>query len=523
MIPDLSKSLLKLKLYPNILCDISRGIERETLRITKNGNLSNSDHPCSLGKSLTHPWITTDFSESLLEFITPVHKNVKYILKFLRDLHRYTARSLDNEFMWPLSMPCYIKNQDQIRIAQYGISNIGKFKSLYRKGLKNRYGSLMQTISGVHYNFSFPIKFWEIFFDTKNLKNKREKISNAYLCLVRNYYRYGWIILYLFGSSPAMCNTFLTQVKKTDIHFEKNNKETCYLPYATSLRMSDVGYTNKFQNQLKITFNNLKSYISFLKKAKNKPSLDFLKIGLKDKNNQFLQINSNYLQIENELYTPIRLKRKQINDESLSDALLNRGIEYLEIRALDVNPFNVIGINSSQIYFLDLFLIWCLLIEAPKIDEKEFVSCKKNWNKIILEGRKPGQLIEFENGKSMKPLKEVGYVLFSDLIKIVNMLDIEKNSVYYRILYKLIKMFDNPDLTYSGKILPLMLKKGINEYGLELAKKYYKKLVSESYEIVTNKDFLNAKINSINQQFVIEENDEIDFQEYLFSYLDKNK
>lgn len=521
MISSVSKSLLKLKLFPNILNNISRGIERETLRITKDGKLADSKHPYYLGKSLTHPWITTDFSESLLEFITPVHKNIQYSLKFLRDLHRYTARCLDNEFMWPFSMPCYIENQDKINIAEYGISNIGKFKNLYRKGLKNRYGSLMQTISGVHYNFSFPVKFWKVFLNLTDANCEKDKISNAYLSLIRNYYRYGWIILYLFGSSPAVCGSFLDKIV-TDIPFEKNSKETYYLPYATSLRMSEIGYTSKLQNKFKITFNNLKDYVFLLKKAIKEPSLEFVKIGLKDNNDQFLQINSNFLQIENELYTLIRPKSRLFNNESLSNALFNRGIEYLELRTLDVNPFDVIGINSNQIYFLDLFLIWCLLIDAPKIHEKELISCKKNWNKIILEGRKPGQLIEFNCGESKKTLKEIGHILFSDLMSIANELNLEKNSIYYKILHELINMFDNPDLTYSGKMLPVVLKKGINQYGLELANNYYKKLISESYEIITEKDFSENYLKSIEKQSLIEKNDTVSFKKYLEFYLRKN-
>lgn len=520
MIPDVSKALLKLKFYPNILSDISRGIERETLRLSMSGELSQLNHPAIFGKSLTHPWITTDFSESLLEFVTPVTNDTEYLLSFLKDLHRYVAKNLRNELMWSLSMPCYIDDYNKIKLATYGISNIGKFKHLYRVGLKNRYGSLMQIISGVHYNFSFPKKFWNILFNIKDFKNEKEKISNAYLCLVRNYYRYGWIILYFFGCSPAICGSFIKK-RKININFEKNNKETYYLPYATSLRMSDVGYNSSFQNKLKITFNNINDYVFSVKNAVNKQCPDFVKIGLFDKNKRYLQLNTNFLQIENELYIPIRPKRNLINNESQSDAIIKKGIEYVEIRSLDVNPFSCVGIDFTQIYFLDLFLIWCTLVDAPKMDEKEFIFCKKNWNRIILEGRKPKQIILLNSGKLIKSVKEFGYFLFNDLIKIMNVLDLEKNNKYCEIFNMLTNMLDNPECTYSGKILPDLLKNGFNKYGLDLSLNYFNQLNSENYEVINNKDFLNARIRSINEQFVIEQNDKVNFKEYLYFYFKK--
>lgn len=521
MIPDVSKALLKLKFYPNILSDISRGIEREALRLKMSGELSQLNHPDILGKSLTHPWITTDFSESLLEFVTPVSNDVKYLLSFLKDLHRYVIKNLNNELLWSLSMPCCIDDQNKIKLAEYGISNIGKFKNLYRVGLKNRYGPLMQIISGVHYNFSFPQKFWSMLFNVKDFKNEKEKISNAYLCLVRNYYRYGWIILYLFGCSPAVCSSFIKK-RNINIHFEKNNKETYYLPYATSLRMSDIGYNSNFQKKIKITFNNLTDYIYSIKNAIKKKCPDFVRIGLFDKNKQYLQLNTNLLQIENELYIPIRPKRSLINNESQSDALLRGGIEYVEIRSLDINPFSSIGIDFTQVFFLDLFLIWCILIDAPEMDEKEFSFCKKNWDRIVLEGRKPKQIVLLNSGRSIKFLKDFGYVLFNDLIKIVNVLDLENNYQYYEIFNRLINMLDNPEYTYSGKILPDLLKNGFHKYGLDFSLSYFNQLSNENYEVIKNKDFLNTKIQSINKQLLIEQSDKINFKEYLYFYFKKN-
>lgn len=514
MIPNVSKALSWLEARPNILRGLRRGIERETLRITPAGELAKSLHPDSLGKALTHPWITTDFAEAMLEFITPVDNNIEHVLAFLRDLHRYTARHLDHELMWPLSMPCFIERQDNIKLAQYGVSNIGRFKTLYREGLKNRYGALMQTIAGIHYNFSLPIEFWQALVDVKDAESGKDKISAGYFRLIRNYYRFGWVIPYLFGASPAICGSFL-HGKARHLPFEKTAKGTYYLPYATSLRMSDLGYTNKFQSDLKITFNDLSTYVAGLKLAIKQTSPEFTKLGLYNKDGKHLQLNTNILQIENELYAPIRPKRVLIGDESPSDALLKRGIEYIEVRALDINPFTAIGIDEAQIHFLDLFLIWCVLADAPMMDEKELNCCRTNWNRVILEGRKPGQMIGVGCGESMRPLKEVGQILFDDLIRVADVLDVSGNTRYREICSQLIAMFENPELTYSGQILSPMIEQSISQYGLQLAKSYYQQLSNEPYEVITATEFTNARNASIRKQLAIEQADKISFERYL--------
>ena len=514
MIPNVSKALSWLEARPNILQGLRRGIERETLRITPAGELAKSPHPDSLGKALTHPWITTDFAEALLEFITPVDNNIKHVLAFLRDLHRYTARHLDHELMWPLSMPCFIERQDNIKLAQYGVSNIGRFKTLYREGLKNRYGALMQTIAGIHYNFSLPIEFWQALVGINDAESGKDKISAGYFRLIRNYYRFGWVIPYLFGASPAICGSFL-RGNARNLPFEKTAQGTYYLPYATSLRMSDLGYTNKSQSDLKITFNDLSTYITGLKQAIKQPSPEFTKLGICNKDGKHLQLNTNILQIENELYAPIRPKRVLIGDESPSDALLKRGIEYIEVRALDINPFTAIGIDEAQIHFLDLFLIWCVLADAPMMDEKELSCCRTNWNSVILEGRKPGQIIGVGCGESMRPLKEVGQILFDDLIRVADVLDVSGNTRYREICSQLIAMFENPELTYSGQILSPMIEQSISQYGLQLAKRYYQQLSNEPYEVITANEFTDVRHASVRKQLAIEQADKISFERYL--------
>lgn len=484
LIPDVSQALAWLEQHPQAVKGIRRGLERETLRVTPTGELATTGHPESLGSALTHKWITTDFAEALLEFITPVDGDIDHMLTFMRDIHRHAARELGEERMWPLSMPCYIEDGQNIELAQYGSSNIGRMKTLYREGLKNRYGALMQTISGVHYNFSLPLEFWQARLGIKDAESGKEEISAGYFRLIRNYYRFGWVIPYLFGASPAICASFL-QGKESSLPFKKTEYGMNYLPYATSLRLSDLGYTNKSQSNLGITFNDLNTYVDGLKRAIKTPSEEYAQIGL-EKDGKSLQINTNVLQIENELYAPIRPKRVTVKDESPSDALLRGGIEYIEVRSLDINPFSAIGMDAQQIRFLDLFMVWCVLADAPEMSSDELLCTRKNWDRVILEGRKPGLTLGMGCETAQHLLSKVGKDLFTDLKRVAETLDgIAGNEEYQLVCDRLVVSFDDPELTYSARILRSMIDNGIGGTGLALAEQYRQMLIQEPLEILT--------------------------------------
>lgn len=519
MIPNTEKAMSWLKNNPHVIANINRGIEREALRIDLNGSISQKNHPYSLGASLTHKWITTDFAEPLLEFITPIISDINNLLIFLRDIHRYVSRNINDELMWPFSMPCYINNKLDIKIAQYGKSNIGKIKNIYRKGLKNRYGSLMQLIAGVHYNFSLPISFWKQWSGIHN-KDIQDFISNSYLNLIRNYYRFGWMITYLFGASPAICSSFLKE-KFLDISLLKNIKGALYMPYATSLRLSNLGYRNKLENNIYTSCDKLSNYINAVRNAINTKSIEYSKIGLKNNTGQYLQLNKNILQLENELYIPIRPKRKIKTGETSSEALYRRGIEYVEVRSLDINPFTPIGIDENQILFLDLFLIWCLIGESPKILEEEMICIRKNWDRIILEGRKPGQKI-FLGRKKEKPFNQISSKIFYDLISIAEILDKNLiNKKYKKVCTELIQFINNPELTYSAKILNTIKKTGINELGLLLAVNYKSSLINEPLEIINEKQFYKDTLHSHVIQKKMESKDVDDFDKFIQDYYQK--
>ena len=237
-----------------------------------------------------------------------------------------------------MSRPCVVNDADKVPLAQYGNSNIGKMKTVYRQGLKNRYGSMMQVIAGIHFNFSFSQNFWKVMQSLHNDEQvMSDFISDRYFSILRNYKRYCWLIPYLYGSSPALCDSFL-QGKASQLPFKKSPRGALYLEYATSLRMSDLGYTSSEQSSLKICYNNLHDYVDGVQKAIGLKSERFSDIGLKV-NGEYQQLNSNILQIENELYAPIRPKQVMKTGEKPSQALRDRGVEYIEVRALDVNPW----------------------------------------------------------------------------------------------------------------------------------------------------------------------------------------
>ncbi|WWO98008.1 MAG: glutamate--cysteine ligase [Candidatus Dasytiphilus stammeri] len=515
MIPDVSMILPWLETHADVLINgIKRGLERETLRVQLNGNLANTFHPSMLGCALTHKWITTDFAEAHLEFITPVDNDLHHMLTFLRDIHRHVAHRLDKERMWPLSMPGFINPEEEIMLAQYGSSNLGKMKTLYRQGLKTRYGTMMQMISGVHYNFSLPLKFWQAWANREKTELSKEVISSGYLRLIRNYYRFGWILPYLFGSSPAICSSFIPK-KNLSIPLKYHDHDMLYLPFATSLRLSDLGYTSKTQDLLKINLNSLKNYVSFLKYATKTPYEEYVRIGLK-KNGSYLQLNTNILQIENELYAPIRPKRVTYEGESLSDALLRGGIEYVEVRSLDINPFSPIGINLEQLRFLDLFLIWCLLADAVEINKNELIGIRKNWDQVILDGRRPGKKIHIYGNIINIPLANVGKALFRDLRFMADIMDSKNGNDYYQdTCNKLVALFDYPKLTYSAKILKLMMEQGIQKTGMILSEQYHQILINEAFEIITPYKFAKEVTSSCLKQAQIEAQDTISFANFL--------
>lgn len=359
------------------LLGIRRGIEKESLRATRAGALALTPHPAELGSALTHPRITTDFSESQVELITGVHASVTSCLEELATIQQVTLHALGDDMLWASSMPCELPPDPLIPIGQYGTSNVGRSKSIYRTGLGHRYGRRMQTISGIHYNWSLP-----------------DVSSDAYFGLIRNFRRHAFLLLYLFGASPAVCSTF---VAGRPHPLQPLNSATMHLPYATSLRMGRLGYQSDAQASLAVSYNDLTGYVSTLQAAMAQPYAPYESIGLKDTDGNYLQLATSLLQIENEFYGTIRPKRVIHADERPLHALRTRGVEYVEVRLMDLNPFEPLGISAQTMYFLDVFLVHCLTSQSPPDTPQEIAALARNQHKVAEHGRERGLLLERGN------------------------------------------------------------------------------------------------------------------------------
>jgi glutamate--cysteine ligase len=291
---------------PEVLQGGAKGVEKESLRVLPDGSLAHTPHPPALGSALTNEHITTDYSEALIELVTPAFTHSWELLQYLLDLHQFVYRHLGEELLWATSMPCAIANDADIPLALYGRSHVGRMKTIYRNGLGLRYGRMMQAISGVHFNYSFPLPFWEAWAAVRGASGHGQPfVSACYFDLLRNYRRYGWLVLYLFGVSPVVCKSFL---RGRRFGLEDFGAGSAFAPHATSLRMSDVGYRNRNQSGLLVSVNNLEEYVHDLTRAISTPYAPYEALGV-EVNGEWRQLNANILQIENEYYSFIRPKR----------------------------------------------------------------------------------------------------------------------------------------------------------------------------------------------------------------------
>ena len=378
---------------PTVLQGGRRGVEKESLRVTPEGRVATTMHPSALGSALTNDHITTDYSEALIELVTPTFDTNWELLQYLCDLHQFVYRHLGDELLWATSMPCVVDGDASIPIAQYGPSNIGRLKTIYREGLGIRYGRVMQAISGVHFNYSFPQRLWEAWAAVRESHDTGQHfVSACYFDLLRNYRRHGWIVLYLFGVSPTVCNSFLRARGETLPAFTRG---TAWEPYATSLRMSDLGYRNRNQSGVEVSVNSLEEYVRDLGAAVSTPHPEYERLGVKV-DGQYRQLNANLLQIENEYYAFIRPKRVARSGERPTKALLRAGVEYVEVRALDVSAFDPVGVNQHKLRFLEAFLALCLMRESALIDTDEQAVLDRNHVTVARRGREPGLMLQHD-------------------------------------------------------------------------------------------------------------------------------
>ena len=491
------------------------GIEKECLRVSEDGSISQEPHPECYGSPLTNHAITTDFSEALIELVTEPFDSADKALNELAKIQHFVHHHLTpSERFWPASMPCILRGHTNIPIAQYGSSNLGIMKTVYRRGLANRYGSVMQAIAGIHFNYSFSLDFWKAYRDLiAPDMSERDFIDCHYMGLARNVLRYGWIIPYLFGASASVCKSFMKDYHEHNL--EEFDDNTFYLPYATSLRMGDIGYQNTQEDEkgVKANYNSLCHYVHSLRAAMKTNCEDFENIGLK-KDGEYQQLNTNILQIANEYYASVRPKPLIHGMDRPLRALTNNGIGYIEIRSLDVNPLISLGIDKPQIHFLEAFLLFCLLQDSSAISTSEQFDIDNNDNLVAHKGRQP-DLKLINNGKQVL-LKDWGKEIFSGVTDCSKLLTKE----HQKSVLKMLNRINNPDLTPSAIMLKEMQQREsgffeyIDKFSHQNRELYQSKSIDKDYFV----ELEELAISSHQKQLEMEAEDVLSFDKFIEEY-----
>ena len=485
----------------DVLAGLRRGVEKESLRVRPDGSLATTPHPSPLGSALTHPRITTDFSESQLELITGVHASADACVRELTEIHQVVYRAIGDELLWCASMPCGLPAEDAIPLGRYGSSNVGRAKSVYRMGLAHRYGRRMQTICGIHYNFSLP----------NHLSN------DAYFGLIRNFRRNSWLLLYLFGASPAVCQSF---VAGRAHELERLSKDTLYLPYATSLRMGRLGYTSDAQSSLAVSYNSLESYATSLEAALTTPYPPYEAIGVRD-GDEYRQLATSLLQMENEFYGTIRPKRVIRRGERPLHALRERGVEYVEVRLMDLDPFRPVGIVADTMHFLDVFLLHCLVCDSTPDNPQELAEILGNKQRVASRGREPG--LNLTRGGQDIAVADWGREVLGECEAIAAALDAANSTEAHRAaLAAAVAALDDPARTPSARVLQAMAREHDNSYvrfALAQSRRHRDAIAGLPLEADVGDRFARLAEESREKQREIEEADTVPFEAYRQQYL----
>ncbi len=480
-------NMLKLFMMDNnskLLSKGQFGIEREAQRVTSNGNLALTPHPEVFGDKEENKYITTDFSESQIEIITPAFDSVEKVYSSLEELHLEVVKGIGDELLWPLSMPPRLPPEEQIPVAKFKPSVEGAERTAYRNGLALRYGKKMQMISGIHFNISYTEELvsllYESFGGAKSLNAFR---NDMYLSITRNFLRYRWLLIYLFGASPSCDETYIPIISRE----LEIIKQCCpqyidimggFNQFATSLRVSRFGYSNAANSRYDVFYNSLEEYIRKINIMMTTKSQKYSKLFPKgfnytDNLEGMPQLNGNILQKESEFYSPIRLKQNLKRGETQLEALGERGVKYLEIRILDVNPFDKCGISLEQMQFLQVFMLYCLFESSPEINRTELEIINVNHNLTALMGRKKDLLL-YDKEQRLTSLKEIGEAIFIKLGYIAYLMDkATGDEKYLRCINHEYLKITNTSLLPSEIIHSEMKQSNIDfiEYGLGLTKK----------------------------------------------------
>ncbi len=483
---------------------IRRGVEKESLRSIPSDGLALTPHPAALGSPLTHPNITTDFSEAQLEFVTGVHPSAEDCVGELTRIHQFTYRVLreqGDEMLWVSSMPCGLPTDETIPIGRYGGSNVGRAKSIYRMGLGHRYGRRMQTISGIHYNWSMP-----------------GVTTEEYFSLIRNFRRHSFLLLYLFGASPSLCSSFAAG---RDHELLPLKDHTLHMPHGTSLRMGRLGYQSDAQASLSVSYNSLERYAASLQEALTKPYPAYEAVGIRNPGGDYNQLATSLLQIENEFYGTIRPKRVIFQGERPLHALRERGVEYVEVRCMDLDPFEPVGISVATMKFLDLFLLHCLLADSPPDSPAEVAALSRNQQRVAARGREAG--LRLERGESAITLTEWSRELLDALAPIAEQMDaLDGGSAYADALGAANATLADPEQAPSARVLAAASRDFDGSFvAFARARSLATRdaLLALPFDAAEEQRFAALAKASVEDQKFLEANDSLPFEIYRQQYL----
>lgn len=451
----MNSSLLKLVRSDQQLKDLlskgSFGLEKEHIRIDNKGEIAKTKHPEVFEDKLNHPFVTNDFSESQVELITPVFDDIEQCYHMMGTLSELFVSSLEDELLWPGSAPPRILSEDDVDVAQFDDSPLGIKNTAYRNHLTSKYGKKKQTISGVHYNFSFDEKFIKRLYDLSEEDGPyRYFKDNMYLKLSRNLIRYSWLLTYLFGTSPATDRTYL---EGCVMRMEKSDQGDPYFPYATSMRNGLCGYRN--HNNYIVSYDSVDNYINEIKQ---------------------LMADGNILD-EREYYSPVRLKTHQSDD--FMSTLNNSGILYIELRVLDLDPFDPYGIALDTLKFVHLFMMFMLFKEATCFGSDMHDLSLKNYEHVASKGREPGLMVAIGHEEFVE-MDLLGVELLEEMRSFLQSIDCGTYD-YNRLIDQMIIRFQEPETTLSAKVLDGVKKSGYIDYHKNLAEISKKALLDKPY------------------------------------------
>jgi glutamate--cysteine ligase len=498
-----------------------RGLEKETLRVTPAGRIALTQHPRALGSALCHPNITTDYSEALLELVTPTFDSNVALLTFLRELQSFVYGVLEDELLWCASMPCELDGDLAVPIANYGSSHLGRFKNIYRRGLLTRYGGMMQAIAGVHFNYSLPQGFWPVWAEVLQSRQAgADFISARYFDLLRNFRRHGWIVSWLFGASPALCASFVPPESRSGL--QPLARHSMYDPDSTSLRMSDLGYRNRNQAAVTVSVNNLEDYLRDLLHAVHTPHPPFQQLGVQV-NGEYRQLSANILQIENEYYSSIRPKRAPRGGELTAHALQRAGVEYVEVRSLDLDCFTPESVTLDQLNFMEALQVYLLLKDSPPVQNSEQEVLDANLLRVTRSGRAADLALD-RDGRSQN-LTEWAAGVLDEMQGVCELLDAgATNAPYKTALRAQQDKVAQPQLLPSARLQRELQKhdEDFAAWTLRHSQQYAQQIRQQALTAAQSTQLVNAAGASLQQQQRLERESKGSFEQFLSAKLAPN-